>query len=486
MGKDFSKSLFLLTLMISLNTSLIAGVIRPLQIMLPGNLGGNLISFSSEQKVKSSEAFKLPYAIKAFKKEHDKDSIIFGIGNDSSVFKAFSFLTEGKAEREIIEKCQPFAAGLSPNDLEVFSMSYLDNQIKKRVFTNVETLYNQEIFQPYSLINQNGQSIYFFNFIAPDYCSKLPLNRWSEIKAGNIARSLRKANPKLSGKDFSISVLYGNRKDSEELSKELKRFEGTHFIINVPIKGEAPLFSTNSPEPLGNNVFSFSVKPGTDFLPILNIIPKTFGQPRTTLRMIPLAKFSESAAHQDYKITWEKYKEAFHKPLKVIPATKKATTSANRLSSQAHAEMLKYVANTEIAIVKTPAQISFNESVMTVGNMITRFPNDRIIKFKATEVQLKNLFSGIIKDGSMAKFNIAGCNFSNLGSHFWDFEINHQSIDRKRLFTLATTETTAQEPSLKRLLDSCAIEEYKGLTLWEAWINNLQSFNPQGSKLFDF
>ena len=163
-------SLYITAIIIFLSYSTsFAEVLRPFQIMLPGNLRGNLITFTEDQKAEKTEAFKLPYIVNDFLKQKDRDSIIFGIGNDSSLFKAFSYLNKGKAERELIQKCHPQAGALSPNDLEVYNESYLDYEMKNRVFTNVEAPDDNAIFHRYYQTTLNNQNIYFFNFISPGH-----------------------------------------------------------------------------------------------------------------------------------------------------------------------------------------------------------------------------------------------------------------------------------------------------------------------------
>ena len=462
-----------------------AEVFRPIQIMLPGNIQGNLITFKEDQKAEGSEAFKLPYVIKDFLKQRDKDSLIFAIGNDSSAFKAFSYLNKGKAERSLIDRCQSLAKAVSPNDLEVFNDGYLDYDIKQRVFTNVEAPENNEIFNRYFVTKLNNRQIYFFNFISPEYCSKLPLEKWSQIRVDDPARALRKISPNLTRQDITLSVIYGNKITADEITNELRNLNGIHFIINVPINGEAPIFPTTHLEDGNGNVFRFSVEPGSEVLPILNIIPKNYGYPRTTLRMIPFRKYSEKSVKDDFKKAWNEVRQEFHKPLKVIPAPNRATTSANRVSLQAHAEMIKYATNTEIAFLKLPNQISFRESVLTVGDVITRFPNERIIRFRANETQIKNMFLSILDDSSIKELGFAGCNFLVLGNNYWDFSINRNSVDKNRLYTISTTESTAKEFAVKELLKKSFVESYDGLTLWSVWKDNLESFPATADKLFD-
>ena len=486
MKTKFNITLYLTAVLLLLSYSnSFAEVLRPFQILLPGNTCGNLITFNEDQKAEGSEAFKLPYIVNDFFKQKDKDSLIFAIGNDSDMFKAFSYLNKGKAERELIKKCHPMASALSPNDLEVCNEGYLDYDIKNRVFTNVEAPDNNEIFQRYFVTTINNSNVYFFNFITAENCEKLALEKWSQIRVDNPARALRKINPDLTAKDFTISIVYGDLASVNELTDELKRLKGIHFIVNVPINGESPLFPVTHLQDGNNNVFRFSVEPGYKALPILNIIPKNVGYPRTTLRMIPFKKYSEKAIKNDFKDVWNQVRQEFHKLLKVIPITNRPSTSANRISLQAHAEMLKYATNTEIAFIKMPDQISFKESVITVGDVITRFPNERIIRFRATENQIRNMFSSMLEDSSIKDFGFAGCQFLALGKHFWEFSINRNSIDKNRLYTISTTELTAKEFAVQKLLKSCIIEKYDGLTLWTVWKNNLQSFPADEEKLFE-
>lgn len=471
-------------LLIGANT-LFGEVLRPIQIIFPGNMNGNLLTFDSSDKAKGSDAFRLPYVVDKFRKEEDKDSIVFGLGNDSDAFKAFSFLTQGKVERETIVKSNPFSAAVSPNDLEVFNNSYLSPDIKKRIFTNVEAPdENSLIFERYAVTQIKDTCFYFFNFISPEYCSKLPLQRWSEIRADDPCRALRKINILPRKNDYTFSIVYGDKSTIDAITEELKNLDGIHFVINVPINGELPLFSYVKAEGGNQNVFRFSVQPGHLSLPILHIIPKNVGYPRTVLRMVPLVRYQNNNANKDFESYWEQYRQNFHKPLKVIPATNRATTSANRISLQAHAEMLKYATNSELAFLKLPDQISFTESVMTVGNTITRFPNDRIIRFKATEVQLKKMFLELLQTSNIKNLGFAGCQFSVLGVEYWDFKISKHAFDKNKRYTIVTTEVTAKEPVVQKLLKSCEIEPYNGLTLWEIWKENLQSFNMPENILF--
>lgn len=465
-------------------SSIFAEVFKPIQIFLPGNLEGRLITFSEDQKAEGSEAFKLPYVINDFRNTKDKEYLTLGLGNDSDLFKPFSYLTQGSAERELIQRCSPAAIGISPNDLEVFNGSLLNKDIRERVFTNVEAPDYNEIFTRYRLTKAGNQNVYFFNFIAPEYCSRLPLSMWSQIRVDNPVRSLLKLGLEFTDKDYSVSVVYGDKATFDELTQELNYRKGIHFLINVPMKGEPPIFKSTTPRATGN-VYCFSVENGEKTLPILNIIPKNFGHPRTTIRMTQLKRFSKPSADEDFNRAWQQVKQSFHKPLRVIPTTNRPTTSANRISLHAHAKMLKYAAHTEVALIKLPKQISFRESVMTVGDCITRFPNDRIIRFRATETQIKKMFLGLIQDGNIRDIGVAGCDITNLGTHLFEFNISHTSIDKARLYTVATTENTALEFNVKNILNNCIVEDYDGMTLWGVWKDNLQSYKLPESELFE-
>lgn len=483
LSKKTNSALLALSFLILGAASSFAEVLRPIQILFPGNINGNLITFTADNEHKGSDAFKLPTVIEKFCHDPDKDAIIFGLGNDSNAFKAFSFLNKGKAERELIAKCNPVACGVSPNDLEVFNSSYLSADIKQRIFTNVEAPDYAPIFERYSVTNLNGSDFYFFNFISPEYGAKLPLSRWSELRIDDPCRALRKANIKPGKKDYTISVVYGDKFTIDELTEEFKALDGIHFIVNVPINDELPIFSYVRAEGENDNVFRFSVQPGHLSLPILNIIPKNAGYPRTTLRMIPLARY-EHDTENDVEAIWQQVREEFHKPLKVVPATNRATTSANRISLQAHAEMLRYATTAELAFLKLPKQTSFTESVITVGNSITRFPNDRIVKFKATETQLKNMFLDLLQSSNIKQLGFSGCQFSVLGINYWDFQINKHSVNKQHRYSVATTETTANEFVVKNLIKTCEIEPYNGLTLWQVWMENFRSFKAPEEKLF--
>ena len=91
----------------------------------------------------------------------------------------------------------------------------------------------------------------------------------------------------------------------------------------------------------------------------------------------------------------------------------------------------------------------------------------------------------MLNDSSIKEFGFAGCNFSVLGNQYWDFSINRKSIDKNRLYTISTTQSTAKEFAVQNLLKKSFVEAYDGLTLWTIWKNNLRSFPATEDKLFD-
>lgn len=483
-GKIYKQNFLFFIFLILLSCSADAEVYRPLQIFLPGNLHGNLANLDENLQALPSYGWRIPDTIEAFRKEHGKDTITFATGNDSNIFSPLSFLFNGTFERDLINRCSPDAAGLSPADLETFNDCRLSQQIRQRIFTNIETEAGGTIFRPFQIKKLGNRNIWFFNHIEKSRCETLPMHKWGQFIVEDPARAMRRLNPSFGNSDISLSVVYADKSIIENLIYELKSRPGYHFVVQVPEAEKAPLFSTISPE-REQNIYKMSLLPGHTYLPLINVFSRNSGYPRLTLRMLPLGKSRSENATGYFNMAWLSMKESLFETLRVIKTTSRASTSANRFSNQSHAHLVRSATAADVAFLIVPAQKHINDNVICTGNIITSMQNDRIQRFRLTGLELQRLAENLLQKHSSEEMAFSGLNFRFLAGRVLNFAVSEQAVQPEKIYIAVTTEQTMADPIVAEFLKNRSVEKFAGIMLWNVWKNNLKTLRISDENLFE-
>lgn len=462
-----------------------AEIFRPLQIFLPGNLGGKLVALSDGLEATPSAGWRIPDTLEAFRRDRSKSTVTFAPGNDSDAFSGLSFLTSGDFERQLIDRCRPDAAGISPSDLEVFNSGRLNQQIRQRILTNAEAAEGRgAVFPPFRVLKVDARNIWFFNHIDPDFCRDLPVQNWGQFSFDNPARSIRRLNPAFSPADLSISTVYAGKAVIAELVRELKARPGHHLVVQIPDRHQSELFSTINPE-RDDNVFMMSVKPGHVYLPLINLYMRNSGYPRLTLRMIPLEKSRSANAGSYFAAAWQEVKKLVFLPLRVIKTTSRPSTAPSRLSGAAHAHMLRTATGADIAFLTVPETKHFTDNVIFAGNIVSCMSNDRIRKFRLNGQEFARLAEALLKDHGIRETAFSGCDFSYLAGHIENLRISGQPMEREKTYLAVTTGLTMTDSIVDEFLSNRVIENFDGQMLWNVWKNNLKTLRISDENLFE-
>ena len=465
-------------------SSLSAEIFRPVQIFLPGNLAGRLTELDEDLKMQPSTGWKIPDTIDAFKKDRHKDLVVFGTGNDSDIFAPLSYLDSGRFERELIERCQPEATGISPADLETFNSTSLDRAIRRRVFTNLDSGEGAPLFSTHFSRSLGQRTLWFFNFIEPGFCKDLPGKTIGTAVVENPTRSLLRMQPDFQNNDISISILYAGHTTAGELSAALKKFPGCHFIVQIPFRQQPPLFSTYSPEQ-DANVYRMSLRPGHQSLPLINVLMRNYGPPRLTLRMLPLAKSRSANATGWHRQTEERLKPPLYQTLKVVKTTFQASSMSLHLSMQSQAHLLRICTATDIALVIPPETRHINDNIICTAHILLSMPNDRVHRFRISGAELLQLSEALIKQRGIEALAFSGCDFNCLGGQVTGFKVGGQQIDPGKQYMASTTGKTLTDPVLQNFLKNRPLEAYDGQTVWNCWKNSLKTIRISDEHLFD-
>ncbi|KAF1081486.1 MAG: hypothetical protein GQF41_2292 [Candidatus Rifleibacterium amylolyticum] len=461
-----------------------AEVFRPLQILLPGNLGGNLASIDRDLKIKPDLCWRITEQVASFKRLKDKDSLVIAPGNDSNIYSPFNYLFRGELERELIGHCHPDVRGISPDDLEMFADSGLSKEIRQHVWTNHETIDNQMIFAPFACLKTGNQRIWYFNFISAEYCRSLPLSNWGNFAAENPKRSLRRLAPDLTDTDITISTVYLGQYEIEQLAAELKNMPGWHLIIQVATANTPALYSTTMAQQ-NDNLWFLTIADGHRSLPQINIFRRNNGWPRLTVRQLAFSKISGRKGEELFQQAEKKCKAIAVKPLRVIRPSFQASTSAFRFADKQHARLIRQVCNSDVTFLRVPQMQHMVDNVICTGHIFASMENDRIHSFRLSGKELFELAAALVKDSDTEPTAVAGCEVTWFAGRISTLKISGQPCRSDRQYLVSTSERTLRDPALMKLTFYDKLQGYEGMTLWKAWMNSLKSLQATDEQLID-
>jgi hypothetical protein len=461
-----------------------AEVFRPLQILLPGNLGGNLASIDRNLEIKPDLCWRITDQVESFRKLKDRDSLVIAPGNDSNIYSPFNYLFRGAVERELISRCNPDTRGLSPGDLEMFADSGLSREIRQHVWTNHETLDNQTVFTPFSLLQAGKQKVWYFNFISPEYCRILPLNNWGNLTVDNPKRSLRRLAPDFTSSDITVSTVYLGRQEIEQLAAELKTLPGWHLIIQVETAGTPAIFSTTIPQQHENLCF-LSIAEGHRQLPQINIFRRNNGWPRLTLRRLAFSKISGQKGDELFRQSAKKFKETAVVPLRVIRPSFQASTAAFRFAGKQHARLIRQACNSDVTFLRVPPMQHLVDNVICTGHILAGMENDRLHSFRLSGKELFELASALVKDSDTQPTAVAGSEIVWFAGRVSSLKIAGQPCRTEKNYLVSTTGMTLRDPALQKLSFYDKLNGYEGMTLWKVWMNTLKSLQETDEQLID-
>ncbi len=461
-----------------------AEVFKPIQIFFPGNFQGRLSELTQDLQFHKSEAWKIPDTIDSFRRDRTKTSIVYAIGNDSDFFAPLSYFTQGRLERDLTARCNPSVTAVSAADIEALDTTLLDRHFRQRLFTNLDPNGKTPMFRPFMQQKFDGIDFWFFNFIEPELCKNLRSMIFGTDTVDDPVRALNRLAPCLGPDSFSISTVYGDFSMFERLVGEFRRRPGIHFLIQVPMPGQQTVLSNYNPT-RNENVFMMTLAPGNQFLPMLNIIRKTHGFPRLTLRMLPLAKTgSVNARHWHHDAT-QALKPSLFETLRVIPTTSGPSTSPRRFNPQAHAHVIRLSASTDIAITLPPDFGHLPDNIVTTAQLLTCMPNDRVQRFRLSGSELQNLAEMLVKQHGVSSLAFSGCEFSVLGGQLREMLVSGQPVAAEKIYSVATTDTTMRDHVMKGFLNGRTIERYDGNCVWNCWKTILKTVRISDSNLFE-
>ncbi|MGM0599469.1 MAG: hypothetical protein ACQETH_06585 [Candidatus Rifleibacteriota bacterium] len=478
--KTFFKITVCLSIIFSFTLPAFCKNFDDIQIFFPGNLRGKAVELDNELNINFSSCFKAPDLIKALSKKDT--NLVISPGNNSSIYHLPSFLINGKAEKEVLSRCNPRAMAPGPADLMIYRNQILPVELRKQIISNFEPDDGHNIFTPFVKIRLKGTNFWIFNFIDTEAMQKLPLRNWGKLIPENSQRALRRIAPEIENKDIVISIAHLPKEKCYKLVKELNQWPGNHLLVQVPLPGEKADFSTYNPE-LIDKVFVFSLSEGEKRLPLVKLIRRNFARPRLTIRRLPYNKFS-SRKNNNRRLN-KILSQALYETLAFIPVTLQPSTTAFRFSPALHAEFVRSYMSSDIAIVFPPKEKFKNDNVISVADCLTSFANERCYRFRISGKELLKLLNKIVKFHGSQMPQFAGISFRIFSGEVRDLSAGNIEILPQKLYNISVNHSLATKPYLKEFNLADIIKNFNGTTLWDIWKNQLKSLRMKKEHFFE-
>lgn len=451
-----------------------AEIFKPIQVILPGNFRGAATELLPSLKTNPALCWRIPETIKGLQRNQSNDTVVFATGNDSSIFAPLSFLSYGAIERDLINAANPEAAGLSPDDLEIFAGKPLNAEIKERIWTNLESETGKLIFNSHGKKTLGSKNLWLFNFIGADFCKNLAIGTMGQLTIDEPARSLRRLAFAVGSKDYTISFAYLAQNDLQSLIAQLKKTPGYHFLIQIPTGNEKPIYSVYYGEQ-DENIFKMSLMPGHSFLPVLNIFSKNNGAPRMTLRMLPLSKSQDTGSESLFQRAKARIKDELHQTLRLIKTTYQASTSSFTFKPQLHARLIQNRTACDLAFLIAPPMKHLNDNAVSTGHILSSFNNDRIRQVKLNGSEIRSLFEKLISARGTEDFVFSGCDVNYIGGRITSFKLGNQELAAEKTYLCATSEGSLQDIICASYMANQTFAAPDGQTIWRIWQNGLKS-----------
>ncbi len=459
---------------------LLASPQKVLQIFLPGGFKGNLAQLDENLRLNPGPQLLLPKSIQKAKSKQ-KDTIVYSIGDISSMESHFSHLSRGTEEISLIKACNPVATAISPDDLEAFNLTATKDFIQGSVLSNSKGKSYRNPFKLWAEHGISGRSLWFFNFVAPERGRSLALGHWNDFELDDPVVALKRLNLPFKKNHISISTVYGPNSDVKEISAWFKRMPGIHLIVHRPKENEQSEFPSYAIGFEGNTcVFSLGHKENA--LPMLNMHFKTHGTPRVTLRNLPIDTSLEMGAAQ--KAGLQKLQNLLLEPITLITTEQMPSTAIKKLDSNALAKGIKNQTRAQMAVILEPDQEYFSENLVRVGTLIKHLKNDRVFVVRIRGKTLERLILSLHRSAAWLRWHCAGCSYRYSLGRLLSIKINGEKFSPKDYYTVAMTEKALENPVIKAIFEKDGYDILNKKLLWDLAEAHLKRGDHQGA-IFD-
>lgn len=438
-----------------------------IQLLVTGNLAGNVASLTEDGEITPAGCWSVPELIRKLRLEPHISSLVIGVGNDADFRLPLTIVGGGSVERSWAATAGIDVLALGPADLAACGTARsIPGDLLRRIWTNVSTAAGDQVFPGWKRTRISNLSITIASFISRSRLDDVPLSRWRKLVVEPPLHALHRMRAQAPDSDLKIFVCHLDDDDFADLSgaartdELLLRVSPATDTIERPAGFEKPL---SGPE-------THIVGNGSRSLLVIRRFSAEGGRTDVETRRLPLGKMRTPGVSP----VLSSLSSTLHRPLRVINILEYSDPPPYQPLANAHARIVRRAMRADIGLVAHANGSSwFRDRVITSLSVFSAFENRRLRLYNLPGSAVRQLFFKLLHGSFSRRIGSDGIVLSLSTGMPKNLVINGQPLDERGVYKVAVSDDLFDDPSLVTILGENDVPGERGMTLWNAWIDEL-------------
>lgn len=436
-----------------------------IQLIVTGNLAGNIASLSEAGEITPAGCWSVPELLRKLRREPHTSSLVIGVGNDADFRLPLTIAGGGSVERSWATTAGIDVLTLGPADLAACGTARsIPGDLLKRIWTNVSTAAGDQVFPGWKRTRISNRSLTIASFISRSRLDDVPLSRWRQLVVEPPLHALNRMRAQAPDSDLKILVCHLDDDDFADLSGAARADELLLRVstdtIERPAGFEKP---STGPE-------THIVGNGSRSLLVIRRFSAEGGRTDVEARRLPLGKMRTP----NVSPALSSLASTLHRPLRVINTLEYSDPPPYQPLANTHAGIVRRAMRADIALVAHASGSSwFRDRVITPLSVFSAFENRRLRLYNLPGSAVRQLFFKLLHGSFSSRIGSAGIVLSLSTGMPKNLVINGQPLDERGVYKVAVSDDLFDDPSVVAILGENDVPGERGMTLWNAWIDEL-------------
>jgi len=438
-----------------------------IQLIVTGNLAGNIASLTEDGKITPAECWSVQELVRKLRLARHTSSLVIGVGNDADFRSPVTVAGRGSVERAWANTTGIDVLALGPADLAAGGNEHsIPGDLLRRIWTNVSTAEGDQVFPGWKRTRISNRSITVASLISRSRLADVPLSRWRKLVVEPPLHALHRMRAQAPDSDLKVLICHLDDVDFADLSGAARTDELLLRVSPEAGTNERPAgFETPSTGPE-----SYVVGNGSRSLLVIRRYSAEGGRTDVEVRRLPLGKMRSSGVSP----ALSSLISTLHRPLRVINALEYSDPPPYEPRADAHAAIVRRAIRADIGLIAHAAGSSwFRDRVITPLSVCSAFENKRLRLYNLPGSAVRQLFFRLLHGSFPRRIGSDGIVLSLSTGMPKNLVINGQPLDERGVYKVAVSEDLFDDPSVVSILGGNDISGSRGMTLWDAWIGEL-------------
>lgn len=442
-----------------------------LQLIVTGNLAGKAAEWADTGEITPAGCWSIPDLIRKLRLERQFSSLVIGVGNDADIRSPLTVAGGGSIERAWAKDAGIEFQAVGPTDLAACGTApSIPADLLKRIWTNVATTEGDQVFPGWKRARVSNRTIAVASFISSSRLVDIPLFRWRNLKIETPLHALHRMRAQAPDSDLKILICHLDDDDFAQIAAVARADELLLRVLSEP--GAAARGSSLMQPPARPEIHEFS--DGNRSLLVIRRFPREGGQTDIQIRRLPLANMRKARPGPNLAAALSALPPMLRRPLRVINTRERSDAPPYEPLPDAHARLVRQAVRADIALVAVTGEASwFRDRVITPLSVFSAFENRRIRLYNLPGPVVRRLFFSLAHGSFSKRIGTDGIVLALPGGMPKNLLINGRKLDERGVYKVAASEDLFEDPSVTTILGRNDLSGSRGLTLWDAWLNEL-------------